>query len=264
MPRKPPRPLRLLHTSDVHLESDTFGVGARGDEFRNRVRRAFACVIDLANRRESDLLLIVGDLFDSSRVPAEAMEFALGQIGRARMPVVMIPGNHDAHDERSIYAALDPAILPANLHLILEPEGRVIDFPELGARLWGKALVEHSPDYRPLGGIPAAHPERWNIALAHGLFTEDGGNGRSSPITPDEIETSAWDYIALGHVHVFGDVSRGATRAAYCGTPAPLYASSEAGWVAWVTCVPGEPVRLDRLLITDEAAIATAQPADLP
>jgi hypothetical protein len=65
-------------------------------------------------------------------------------------------------------------------------------------------------------------------------------------------------------VHVFGDVSRGLTRAAYCGTPAPLYASSEAGWVAWVTCVAGEPVRLERLLITDDVAAAAAQPADLP
>lgn len=263
MPRKPHRPIRLLHTSDVHLESDTFGGGVRGDEFRERVRRAFANVIELANRHESDLLLIVGDLFDSSRVPAEAMNFALGQIGRARMPVVMIPGNHDAHDERSIYAALDPAVLPANLHLILEPEGRVIEFPHLATRIWGKALVEHSPDYRPLAGLPEPHPERWNIALAHGFFTEEGPNGRSSPITPEEIGASEWDYIALGHVHVFGDVSRGATRAAYCGTPAPLYASAEAGWVAWVTCVPGEPVRIDRLLIGDGVS-AASQPADLP
>ena len=87
MARKPQRTLRLVHTSDVHLESDTFGTGARGDEFRERVRRAFSGVIDLANQRESDLLLIVGDLFDSSRVPAEALRFAMSEIARARMPV---------------------------------------------------------------------------------------------------------------------------------------------------------------------------------
>jgi len=250
VPRRPLRQLRLIHTSDVHLESDTFGTGSKGDVFRDRVRRSFSGVVELANRHETDLLLIVGDLFDSSRVSEEALEFAMSQIGRARMPVVMIPGNHDAHDERSIYAAMPGHMLPPNLHLILEPEGRMIEFPELSARVWGRALVEHSPDYRPLSGVPEPSPDTWNIALAHGFFTEDGeSNNRSSPITPGEIEASSYDYIALGHIHVFGDVSRGATRAFYCGTPAPLYASEEAGWVAHVRCVPGEPVTIERLVV---------------
>jgi len=244
-----PRPLRLLHTSDVHLESDTFGMGPKGEFFRDKVRRAFSGVVDLANQRETDLLLIVGDLFDSSRVSPEALDFAMSEIARARMPVIMIPGNHDAHDERSIYAAMAPPLMPPNLHLILEPEGRAIEFPQLATRIWGRALVEHSPDYRPLLGMPEPAPDRWNIALAHGFFAEDGETNRSSPILPSEIAASAYDYIALGHVHVFGDVSQGSTRAFYCGTPAPLYASSEAGWVALVNCVPGDGIRIDRLQV---------------
>jgi exonuclease SbcD len=258
------KPLRLIHTSDVHLESDTLGSGPRGDAFRERVRGAFNSVVDLANQKQADLLLIVGDLFDSSRVAAEALESAMRTIGRARMPVIMIPGNHDAHDERSIYAAMPAAALPPNLHLILEVEGKMLDFPELGARLWGRALNEHSPDYRPLLGIPPATGDRWNIALAHGLYTEGGETHRSSPITPQEIEASGYDYIALGHVHLFGDVSHGATRAFYCGTPAPLYAGSEAGWVAEVNCRPGAPVKIDRVTVTDSSALsvdAAGQPA---
>jgi DNA repair protein SbcD/Mre11 len=247
---KPRRPVSIVHTSDVHLETDSFGNGPDGDRLRDRVRRSFSGVIDLANERGADILLIVGDLFDSSRVSDAVLHFALDEVGRAAMPVVMIPGNHDAHDERSLYANLAAAMLPPNLHLILEPEGRVIDFPQLKARIWGRALVEHSPDYRPLGGMPAPSPERWNIALAHGFFTEEVDGTRSSPITPAEIAASAYDYIALGHIHVFGDVSQGATRAAYCGTPAPLYASDNAGWVAWVSCVPDDAVHVERLAIS--------------
>jgi exonuclease SbcD len=258
VPHTPPsRPLSFIHTSDVHLESDTFGMGPKGDSFRETVRRAFSGVIDLANQRDTDLLLIVGDLFDSSRISGEALEFAMGQINRAQMPVVMIPGNHDAHDERSIYAAMAPALMPPNLHLILEPEGRTIAFPELATQLWGRALVEHSPDYRPLMGLPDPLPGHWNIALAHGFFAEDGDTNRSSPILPSEIAASAYHYIALGHVHVFGDVSQGSTRAFYCGTPAPLYASSEAGWVAHVNCSPGDPVTIERVRIEEEAGLAS-------
>ncbi len=245
----PPRPLRIVHTSDVHLETDSVGEGERGDALRRMVRRAFSAVIAIANGRGADLLLIVGDLFDSARVSDEALRFALGEIGRARMPVVMIPGNHDAHDERSIYAALPASARPGNLHLILEPEGRMLHFPDLAARVWGRALVEHSPDYRPLSGLPAPEPGLWNIALAHGYFMEDGDMPRSSPITPAEIEASAYDYIALGHVHVFRDLSQGATRAVYCGTPAPLYASDHSGWVADVNCVPGDRPTVERLAV---------------
>ncbi len=249
LPAKPRRPLRIVHTSDVHLETDTFGSGERGVQLRNKVRNSFGRVIDIANQRAADLLLIVGDLFDSARVTEEGLAFALGTIGRARMPVVMIPGNHDAHDERSIYAGLAPGALPENLHLILEPDGKTLNFPELATRLWGRAMVEHTPDYRPLRGVPEPDEGLWNIALAHGFFMEEGEFERSSPITPAEIQRSGYDYIALGHVHVFSDVSQGATRAFYCGTPAPLYSSENSGWVLWVNFVPGEPVTIERLMV---------------
>jgi len=246
---RPRKSLKFVHTSDVHLETDTFGATDAGIKLRDKVRRAFGNVIDIANTREADLLLIVGDLFDSSRVSEEGLAFAFGTIARAKMPVVMIPGNHDAHDERSIYAKLSSAVFPKNLHLILEPEGRALDFPDLEVRLWGRAMVEHTPEYRPLGGIPEPHPELWNIALAHGFYTEDAENMRSSPITPDEIAGSGYHYIALGHVHIYNDVSQGATRALYCGTPAPLYAGDNSGWVAVVECIPGQPPAIDKAIV---------------
>src|SRR5215472_17334097 len=115
------RRLKLIHTSDVHLESDTFGSGPRGDIFRHSVRRAFSGVIDVANGNRADLLLIVGDLFDSNRISVEALDFAMNQIARAQMPVVIIPGNHDAHDERSIYVFLPSPSLPHNLFPFLPP-----------------------------------------------------------------------------------------------------------------------------------------------
>jgi DNA repair exonuclease SbcCD nuclease subunit len=233
----------------VHLETDTFGSGSRGEQLRDKVRRAFTSVIETANTREADLLLIVGDLFDSSRVSEEGLAFAFTTIARAKMPVVMIPGNHDAHDERSIYARLAPEVLPGNLELILEREGRTLHFHDLDARVWGRAMVEHSPEYRPLGGVPEPDARFWNIAMAHGYFLEGGETERSSPITPHEIERSGYDYIALGHVHIFNDVSQGATRALYCGTPAPLYSSDEAGWVVVADLAPGRPVAIERVPI---------------
>jgi DNA repair exonuclease SbcCD nuclease subunit len=207
---------------------------------RGRVRRAFSAVIDLANSREADLMLIVGDLFDSSRIEPGALDFALGEIARARMAVVMVPGNHDAHDERSLYAGLSANTLPPNLHLILEPAGRTIEFDALDTRVWGRAMVEHSPEFHPLSGITAPAEDRWNIALAHGLFTGTDSSERSSQITAAEVASSGYDYIALGHVHVFTDASCGNTAAFYCGTPGPLNGGGRSGSAACVDLIPGK------------------------
>ena len=38
-------------------------------------------------------------------------------------------------------------------------------------------------------------------------------------ITEEEIAGSALDYLALGHVHVFSDMTHGSTRAVYPGSP---------------------------------------------
>ena len=84
---RPRRPLRLLHTSDIHLECDSFGLSENGREMTLAMRRNFTEVITIANREQVDLTLIAGDLFDSSRVTEEALEFAMDEIARAAMPV---------------------------------------------------------------------------------------------------------------------------------------------------------------------------------
>src|SRR6202021_3963522 len=91
-----------------------------------------------------------------------------------------------------------------------------------------------------------------NIARAQVFFRGEGEIGRSPPITPADIERSHYDYVALGHVHVLSDVSQGATRAFYCGTPAPLYSSENSGWVLWINCIPGQPLLIERLMVADQ------------
>jgi DNA repair exonuclease SbcCD nuclease subunit len=253
--RRPSRPLRILHTADVHLESDIFAAGAQAERTRQDLRQAFAAVIQLANRRQADLLLIAGDLFDSNRVTDEAMAFACNEIANALMPVVLIPGNHDAHDESSVYPSFARLGVPKNLCLILDPQGQTLEFPQLRARVWGRAMREHSTQYRPLEGLAPPVSGWWNIALAHGLFTEDEDGLRSSRITAAEIAGSGYDYVALGHVHVFRDLSQGATVAAYSGTPAAAHSAVDSGSAVHVTCAPETGVTIDVVRLPGRAEV---------
>jgi DNA repair exonuclease SbcCD nuclease subunit len=103
---------------------------------------------------------------------------------------------------------------------------------------------DHSPQFRPLEGLPPRPENGWFVSMAHGLFVDSRQDAhRSSPVTPEEIALAACDYIALGHVHVFRDVSQNGVPAFYSGAPSGYQART----VALVDMVPDEGVTVSAL-----------------
>ena len=242
------RLVKLVHTSDVHLDGRIRSESAEG--FRNTAERAFARVVDVALAEEADLLLIVGDLFDHGRVTEEDFEFVREQLGRLACPVVLLPGNHDVHDERSVWHRIefeaDGGHNGGHVHLLLETDGDCLEFEDIGVRVWGRAMREHAPENVPLQGVPPRHRDMWNVGLAHGQVVEQRVGMASSQITHDEIRASGFDYLALGHVHVWRDHSQGNTKAYYPGSPVAAYASEDGGHVAITTLCPERGVSVTR------------------
>src|SRR5262249_62233280 len=56
------RPLRVLHTADVHLESDGYGDARQQAAHQARGRRVFQRIVDQALSERPRLVLIAGDL----------------------------------------------------------------------------------------------------------------------------------------------------------------------------------------------------------
>ena len=231
------KPLKLVHTSDVHLDSRD-GAEAKVEGYRSRAEHAFAGVVDTALDEAADLLLIAGDLFDNNRVDDSNIEFVYRQLGRLGCQVVLLPGNHDVHDDRSVWNRFDFDDAGDNVHGLMSHAGDSVAFDALGACVWGRAMAEHAPENYPLAGVPPRHDGRWNIGMAHGQVCEERIGQGSSPITCDEIRDSGFDYLALGHIHVWADHSEGATVAFYCGSPVAHYAGSSGGKVAVVSLCP--------------------------
>jgi len=177
-------------------------------------------VVDLAIEREVDFAIIAGDLFDLGRIGDELACFVVAQLQRLSAPVVVLPGNHDCLVPGSVFERAELWNNGGNIRLITEPEGETLELPGLGVTVWGKCINSHD-DMRPLAGIPRPESdEQWNIAVAHGYYVStDPPLFPSYHITREEIATSGWDYIALGHVPIFRCISREPVVAYYCGSP---------------------------------------------
>lgn len=261
------RGLKLAHASDIHLDTDYHG-GTANLAGRDYCRKVFANLLRAMRAHQPDLFLLPGDLFDSNHPSPDTVYWAMERLGELPFPVAMIPGNHDCLEPDGVFLNHDFNAIP-NVEMLTEAEGEIRELPKLGVRLWGKGMVEHSPDYRPLQGMPTPDKASWNLAMGHGIYVGNSGMSyRSSPVEAAQIAKSGYDYIALGHHHALldasqenpaalGDSSSGTaaggaavpctaawgTAAWYSGAPIPISPDGAGTWLG-IDLEAGNPARV--------------------
>ena len=86
--------MTFIHTADWHLGYNQYGMKIRAADFLKPLGE----IADIAEREKADAVLVAGDIFDSYRPPADAVQ-AAREFGRrmadAGIPVLSIDGNHD-------------------------------------------------------------------------------------------------------------------------------------------------------------------------
>jgi DNA repair exonuclease SbcCD nuclease subunit len=225
------RPATVLHTSDCHL-----GTSARRDE-----EVAFERAMALARDEAVDAVLIAGDLFDHTRVSDETLRWAAEQLDTLACPVVVIRGNHDVYEGRSVHERWMALAALERVCVIDDHDGRLVEIPGTDVVVWGRAMIEHEPGYRPFAGLPGPPADRWTIATGHGLVLEEESSERSSPIFASDLAGVTWDYVALGHVHAYREVRDHPTPVRYPGATATSRAGAPG--VVLVDFVPGSGAR---------------------
>ena len=206
--------IRILHISDIHLDNE-IGSGAE----KSSAQIGLEAAIDASIEQNVDLILLAGDLFDHNRIKVECLNFVDAQFERLLCPLVMIAGNHDCLAEYSIYKRYNPEEASENVFFLRADAGSTCVFKDLGVTVWGRGIVEHHPGHKPLDRIPSVPEDGWYVGVTHGYCVDRDLQSFSSLIRPEEIEASGFDYLALGHVHVFSFMEHGVTKAAYCGSP---------------------------------------------
>lgn len=242
----------ILHTADLHLKGRRGTPDKKPDEETESGFRALRAVVETANCIEVDLVIIPGDLFDTYEPSAQVVSFVQEQFSRLKPPAVLIPGNHDCLSCTGVYHSPLWNGKPMRPKMITAHDGETLEVPGLPVVIWGRAMIEHTPEFEPLEGLPPRNGSAWQVALAHGFFYADGEFGeRSSPIHAEQIRSSEWDYIALGHNHAPRDVSQGEVKAAYSGSPVTFLSRKAQALVIEMDGRRSEPVSMTSIPIPE-------------
>ena len=247
-------PLRLLHTSDVHLGAYD---ASRDGERREALEEMFRRVIGVGLDHAVDFVVIAGDFFDNARVREETLSFAAEQIARAQVPVVLLPGNHDHVGPGSVYDRFDFVTAAPNLRLMRTGGGETVALEELDVELWGRGHTEQVMDFSPVADAPAPGEAAWQLAIAHGHFIHPRAETQHSfHILEGELKALDRDYVALGHWEQLTRVAGGHVTAAYSGAPLGLAGGIGDGRVLIVDLESDGSVRLTAESLDGAPAIA--------
>lgn len=189
--------IKILHAADLHLDSPFEGLSSSKAAIRRSEQRELLYrLAELAVRERVDLVLLSGDLMDSSNTYYETGEDLLRALRTISVPVFISPGNHDCYTEKSAYCRLK---FPDNVHIFTENEISCLTARSKGLRVWGAAFTENSSPALLTGFHCEREEGLTEIMCIHG----DVGSRSSSynPISEAELAASGMDYVALGHIH---------------------------------------------------------------
>jgi DNA repair exonuclease SbcCD nuclease subunit len=171
------------------------------------VAQSFTRVVDKIIERAPEIVLVGGDVFHQVHPPNSAIVHAFKQFYRMRsaLPgtkIVMVAGNHDMPRTTETGSILK---LFTSLGIdVVDAEPRMLDVPELDLSV---LAIAHSHHARPL--MKPSGARKWNVLVTHAEAVGEYDDLIRPPelaareIPAEDFHADEWDYIALGHYHVY-------------------------------------------------------------
>ncbi|ADG68837.1 metallophosphoesterase [Planctopirus limnophila DSM 3776] len=193
----------FLHVADLHLDSPRSGLSrdasAPVSEIQQAPRRALERLIDEALRRKVSAVVIAGDLYDGDWKDHQTGLFFVRQaqkLADARIPVVMITGNHDA---QSVITQQLP--LPPNVKVLSVDAPETFLLEDCGLALHGQGFKNRAVPQNLSANYPAKINSLLNIGLLHTSLTGFEGHEVYAPCSLSDLARTGYEYWALGHIH---------------------------------------------------------------
>jgi hypothetical protein len=205
--------MRLVHLSDLHLGYRQYqrltpgGVNQREAD----VAATFRAVIDRVIELAPDVVIFAGDIFHSVRPTNQAILHAFIQFARLAQSlpnavIVLVAGNHDT-PRTSETGGILQLFSQLGLHVVDRAAQRVSFFD-------GRLSILAVPDVPGLER-PSFDPDgnaEFNVLAIHGevqgMLPESftAANRASVAFPKEDLRASKWDYVALGHYHIYREI----------------------------------------------------------
>ena len=216
---------RILHTADWQIGKPYRWIDDGQKQARLQQERVEVVgrIAEIVRQEEVDVVLVAGDLFDSSTVPAATVMEVLEVVGSMSCPVLVIPGNHDHGGVGGIWRREDlqrqMEDRAANLQLLLASKPVLV----AGITVLPCPLLRQHESRNPLLWLEqldwqTLDPSAPRVVLAHGSVQGFGGDDSVNRLALDRLPSDELDYVALGDWHGLMSVDR---QAWYPGTPEP-------------------------------------------
>lgn len=189
--------LKFIHGADFHLDSAFHALPSRQAAARRRESRELVFrLAGYVNSHDIGLVLLAGDLFDSTSVFRETGEQLSQALGAMRAEVCVSPGNHDFYAPGSPWETVR---WPENVHIFRESAMQPVEFPQWNVVVHGAAFTAPEQSESLLAGFCAPADGKLHLGLLHGEI--EPAEARYDPIAREEIADSGLAYLALGHIH---------------------------------------------------------------
>ncbi len=215
--------VRILHLSDLHLDSSFDGLSAvKSAERRNEQFEVLSEIIAVAESSGVSAIVISGDLFDRPTVANGVATSTADILGSTQIPTFISPGNHDFYSPLSPYSLAE---WPENVHIFCHSGIERVELDDLviyGAAFTGSTMSQpilrdfSAKNLTIAGGLLPSKP---SVMVIHGELNPHVSV--YNPILSTDIASSGLDYLALGHIHTRTAPQKlGNTVYSYPGCPA--------------------------------------------
>lgn len=199
--------LNIFHAADLHLGL-RFKNHPEASETLAQVRYdTLEKLVELANKKEADILAIAGDLFDRTSMNVSDIQRTVQAINKFEGNVALVlPGNHDYITEDSQLWDRFENEVGENVLVLDEKEPVDLSEYDLNAVVWpAPCHAKHSAE-NATGWVQDIEkdPDKIHIGIAHGSIegVSPDFNQQYFPMTVRELNTSGVDIWLMGHTHI--------------------------------------------------------------